>query len=329
MPIPSDKGRIFFFDLYGTLVADLGASMAPVPGIRDWMMLAESNRLGVLCNLRPGLHLTDLRLLLEDLQLLDFFDPALIVPVSDLPVAMSDPRAFLAAAALADRSPTDCSFVSAKAPLLAAARSAGFQAITLDLAMAGVKLAADRETVTVLAAARTTSEEEGPDFILKGRIVTMDESGTVIADGRVVVSKGKIVGVLKGNQSVPEEFADFNEVDTGATLYPGMLDLHNHFAYNAIPLWVVPKRFKNRSQWPRSPDYKPFISLPTTTLAQLHAETARALVRYVETKALMGGITTGQGIKTKVNGGPKLFAAPCAPPSRLMTTAFPRRAPTS
>jgi cytosine/adenosine deaminase-related metal-dependent hydrolase len=308
MPIPSDKGRVFFFDLYGTLVADLGASMAPVPGIRDWMMLAGSNRLGVLCNLRPGLHLADLRLLLDDLQLRDFFDPTLLLAASDLPVALSDPRAFLAAAALAGRPPSDCSYVSANPALLEAARSAGFQAVAFEPSLPEVTLSAaeEEETVAVLAAARRTSIVVGPDFILRGRIVTMDDHGSVIPDGRLVISKGKIVHVLQASQPVPKEFAESCEVNTGATLYPGMLDLHNHFAYNAIPLWEVPQAFTNRSQWPRYKDYKPLISLPTTALAA-HADTAKALARYVETKAVMGGITTGQGIKTRVNGGPSLF----------------------
>jgi 5-methylthioadenosine/S-adenosylhomocysteine deaminase len=46
--------------------------------------------------------------------------------------------------------------------------------------------------------------------------------------------------------------------------------------------------------------------LPVKLLAGW-APTARAIVRYVEAKALMGGTTTGQGIRTQVRGGVGLF----------------------
>ena len=40
-------------------------------------------------------------------------------------------------------------------------------------------------------------------------------------------------------------------VDTGGTLFPGLIELHNHLGYNALPLWwPVPKRFEHRGQWP-------------------------------------------------------------------------------
>ena len=136
-------------------------------------------------------------------------------------------------------------------------------------------------------------EDTGPTYILKGRVVTMNDDGDkIIDDARVLITKGKIAGILKPDQPLPAAFKDAPAVDTGCTLYPGMIDLHNHFAYNILPLWTVPKHFDDRSQWPRHADYKPLISLPTTAIAGF-PDTARALVRYVETKAVIGGITTG------------------------------------
>jgi hypothetical protein len=48
------------------------------------------------------------------------------------------------------------------------------------------------------------------------------------------------------------------------------------------------------------------VSLPARVIAGWE-KTAPALVRYVETKALIGGTTTGQGIRTRVAGGAALF----------------------
>src|SRR5207244_4344647 len=52
--------------------------------------------------------------------------------------------------------------------------------------------------------------------------------------------------------------------------------------------------------------YAAGVTLPVRALAETPT-TARALVRYVEAKALIGGTTTGQGMRTRVNGGPRLF----------------------
>jgi len=54
--------------------------------------------------------------------------------------------------------------------------------------------------------------------------------------------------------------------------------------------------------WSKIKAYHKDISLPIRALAD-SAITSRAIVRYVEVKALLGGTTTGQGIKTQVEAG--------------------------
>ena len=51
-------------------------------------------------------------------------------------------------------------------------------------------------------------------------------------------------------------------VRTGDTIYPGLIELHNHLSYDALPLWQVPQRFDNRGQWMRHRDYRRFVSGP-------------------------------------------------------------------
>ena len=44
-----------------------------------------------------------------------------------------------------------------------------------------------------------------------------------------------------GAQSGPPEFADAPVIDVGNSLVmPGLVDLHNHLAYNTLPLWTEP-----------------------------------------------------------------------------------------
>ena len=102
-------------------------------------------------------------------------------------------------------------------------------------------------------------------------------------------------------------------VETAGTLFPGLIDLHNHLSYNVLPPWApVPKRFTHRGQWPDHPDYRRLISGPMTVLGEYRGADGQptlvsALVRYVECKCLMGGVTTSQGIRLASNAGIQRF----------------------
>lgn len=148
-------------------------------------------------------------------------------------------------------------------------------------------------------------EDSGPAYVLRGRVVTMNDGGDVFEDARVVIQRGGITAIVPRGVSLPGGFAA-TEIDVAGTIYPGLIDLHNHFVYNVLPLWPVPRRYTNRTQWPRARRYAAEIALPARALASF-APTARALVRYVEVKALAGGTTTGQGIRTRVKGSIGLF----------------------
>ncbi|MGE6757332.1 amidohydrolase family protein [Corallococcus interemptor] len=145
-----------------------------------------------------------------------------------------------------------------------------------------------------------------PRYVLEGRVVTLNSRDEVLERGRVLVRGSRIVAVEPAGGPLPDSFRDAPRIDTGGTLYPGLIDLHNHFVYDVLTLWRVPKRYLNRTQWPRHADYAPLISLPIRVLGG-HAPSARAVVRYIEAKALLAGTTTGQGIRTRVSGGEALF----------------------
>lgn len=134
----------------------------------------------------------------------------------------------------------------------------------------------------------------------------MDAASRVLDRGRLIISKGKIAAVLAVDEPIPEAYAQTPEIDTGASLYPGLIDLHNHLPYNIMPLWRVPKHFDNRAQWQRHPDYRPSVSEPVVALAGIEA-TAKAIARYVEAKAMVGGVTTGQGMRMIERGAARHF----------------------
>lgn len=137
---------------------------------------------------------------------------------------------------------------------------------------------------------------------LRGRVVTMDARNTVIADGIVYIRNERIVAVKKAGAAAPEDFAGVKVLDTRGTLYPGLIDLHNHLSYNALPLWQVPQRYSNRDDWARHPDYRRLISGPMNVLGQTDGYPP-AIARYAECKSLLGGVTTSQGIALFSNAG--------------------------
>ncbi|HEX9155860.1 MAG TPA: hypothetical protein VF819_09865, partial [Nitrospira sp.] len=109
---------------------------------------------------------------------------------------------------------------------------------------------------------------EGPKTALGGRVVTMDASRRILPDGVVYLEKGAIVAVTERAAPAPDGFAGVKVIDTGGTIYPGLIELHNHLSYNALPMWNVPKRYKNRNQWAGIPEYRKLISGPMQVLGK-------------------------------------------------------------
>ena len=101
----------------------------------------------------------------------------------------------------------------------------------------------------------------GSKYILEGRLVTMGPQG-VIPDGALYIEDGEIKHVLPTSAPAPAEFKGVKRIRTGDTLYPGLIELHNHLSYNAIPLWDVPQRYSNNGQWRNHSDYPRLITKP-------------------------------------------------------------------
>ena len=261
-------------------------------------------RVGVLGNLPSGQGANQVRATLTRLGMGDLVEPELIVVASGLGCPLPNPRAFAAAAAVAGVPAERCSFVSADLAALIAAAAAGFHPVTLPASLSPVTTPSAATTTAELLAGEV-DPDTGPTYILRGHVVTMRGKDDHIPNGRVVVSKGLIRAVLKPTDPVPAAFTQAPVVDTEGTIYPGLLDLHNHFVYNVLPLWVVPKKFKNRSQWPREAEYKSNVSKPIKDALAKFTHSSAAVIRYVEAKALIGGSTTGQGILTQTKVGKK------------------------
>jgi hypothetical protein len=145
-------------------------------------------------------------------------------------------------------------------------------------------------------------------FVLLGRVVTMDDAFTVVDDGALYVDANHVAAVLPAKAPPPAGFENALRVRTGGTLYPGLIDIHNHLSYNALRLWRVPQRFDNRAQWARHREYAQLVTGPMGVLGRSDdPEILPALVTYVECKCLFGGTTTSQGIALASNAGVRAY----------------------
>ena len=142
-------------------------------------------------------------------------------------------------------------------------------------------------------------------YVLRGRVVTMGPAG-VLDDGALLVDAGTIVDVVSAAELPGGDHGP--TIRTGGTIFPGLIELHNHLSYNAMPLWDVPKPYTNNGQWRGIEPYTRRITKPSQVLGQTDGA-AQALVRYTEGRALLGGTTCSQGVTLANAGGLTKFYA--------------------
>jgi 5-methylthioadenosine/S-adenosylhomocysteine deaminase len=163
-----------------------------------------------------------------------------------------------------------------------------------------------RRTATRATQPQPIDPLTGPPLALAGRVVQMDADFHVIEDGVVYIDRGGIVAVCPRTQPAPTGFQTVPIHHTRGTLFPGLIELHNHMSYNALRLWQVPKMFANRERWAGIAEYRKQVSGPMQVIGRTPA-LLPALVRYVECKCLLGGVTTSQGIQLASNAGVRRF----------------------
>lgn len=143
-------------------------------------------------------------------------------------------------------------------------------------------------------------------LILEGLIAPFArDDPEAVVEGRLYIGDdGLVASVAAAGEAAPAGFVTTPVVAVGdAVIYPGLVDLHSHIGYNALPLWAHPgeaRPFLHNGIWPGRASYKPRVSWPAWVLAKAAPE---ALLAYVQVRALAGGTTTIQGWPT-VNRNP-------------------------
>ena len=153
----------------------------------------------------------------------------------------------------------------------------------------------------------TESDNTEESYILKGRIVPMTGEGDVIENGNIMIEGSKIVAIWSDGQIPPINTDNISTYNTEATIYPGLIDLHNHMHYNHIPLWDFNVHlsdsqkseeggYTNRYQWGNNWDYGPSITWMKNNVQQRSRwDMASEQMKYAEVQAVAGGVTAVQG----------------------------------
>lgn len=141
---------------------------------------------------------------------------------------------------------------------------------------------------------------------LTGRIVTMSPRRTVHEHGTIYIDGRAIVAVDDHNAPRPPGFDGCISIDTKGTIYPGLIELHNHLPYNILVPWKVDRKYENRNQWLGNDHYRASVTTPMTVLARIPS-LVPAITRYTEAKCLLAGTTTSQGIGLFSNQGMQHF----------------------
>jgi 5-methylthioadenosine/S-adenosylhomocysteine deaminase len=140
-------------------------------------------------------------------------------------------------------------------------------------------------------------------LVLSGKVVTFDDEDGVLDDASVYVAESgtgrnaPIEAVVPAGGTEPVGYEQAPRVRTDGVIYPGLIDLHNHLAYNYRSLWFAPRMepYTSRDQWPRASTYSSEITRPTVALG---TAAGKAVLKFAEVKAGVGGVTSIQGSPT-------------------------------
>ena len=135
-------------------------------------------------------------------------------------------------------------------------------------------------------------------YILKGRLVTMNNQRDIIENGNILVEDGLIKNIWQDGEE-PAGIEGITVIDTGGNIYPGLIDAHNHAHYNYIPLWDHDyDPWDNRGEWQALNAYKDAVSRVKNHVgsgAAADCDLAADGMKFAEVRSLAGGTTAIQG----------------------------------
>lgn len=129
-------------------------------------------------------------------------------------------------------------------------------------------------------------------ILLYGTVVLPMGNANDIPEGEVYVAGGRIACVgPRGACAMMSEGASI--VDTKGVILPGLVDSHNHVAYNWLPEFITGRTWIDHSDWQDSFEYESFIEPYRENSGT--PERFCAMVQWGELRAMVAGTTTLYG----------------------------------
>jgi len=136
-------------------------------------------------------------------------------------------------------------------------------------------------------------------YVLTGTLVTMD--GTLpeveqVYPGAIYVQGNRILALIPEGDPLPPEAAGAPVIATGALIFPGLMNIHDHITFNTTPAWTVPALMQDVGDWTALDSYRQNVRYPHDLLTDSNYYGLLPEVgKYAEVKALAAGTTTEQG----------------------------------
>jgi hypothetical protein len=136
-------------------------------------------------------------------------------------------------------------------------------------------------------------------YVLAGTLVTMDDSLTEAAQvfpGKLYVQGNRILDVLHEDDPLPPDALGAASLETAALIFPGLMNIHDHIAFNSLPAWDVPALMQDVSDWTSLGGYQQNVRYPNEILTNAdYYDLLPEIGKYAEVKALAAGTTSEQG----------------------------------
>jgi len=130
-----------------------------------------------------------------------------------------------------------------------------------------------------------------PHYALGGDVVTMNDTRDVLSGHYVEIVGDRIASILA---SPP---AGVPVTETGALIFPGLIDAHNHAAYNVLDVIPFDSTFQDRYGWQATALYSDFRDQYNAIRDYGGSGAQTAFIhRLAELRAMTAGTTTIQGV---------------------------------
>ena len=136
-------------------------------------------------------------------------------------------------------------------------------------------------------------------YLLSGTLVTMDETlpaAEQVFRGSILIQGNRILELIPEGEPLPPDIAGLPNISTGALIFPGLMNIHDHITFNTTPAWDVPGLTQDVGDWTALDGYRQNVRYPHDLMTDSNYFGLLPEVgKYAEVKALAAGTTTEQG----------------------------------